>query len=157
MALPDGSLPPGFPKLEKQTREWKCKHKDGPQEGCTKQTPCRTCLNRRSRARGMAKQREARKQLEALTGAQAARFAGQLGNEESWHGLPLRVEVKSGAQCGPVWTRFAAAEAQSKQNHAVGDTKPFVYVAMGQRTSDGLVVFRLSEAARVVEALVNLS
>ena len=103
----------------------------------------------------MRKQREARKALEALTGAQAARFAGQLGNEEAWSGLPLRIEVKSGAIAGPVWTKYAAAEAQSNASKAIGDTRPFVFVAMGQRTSDGLMVCRLSELARVVEALVN--
>jgi hypothetical protein len=103
----------------------------------------------------MLKQREARKALEAVTGTQSARFVGQLGNEESWHGLPLRVEVKSGAQVGPIWTRYAAAEAQAETNHAIGDPRPFILVAMGQRTSDGLVVVRLSQLARFAEALVN--
>lgn len=103
----------------------------------------------------MRKQREARKALEALTGAEAARFAGQLGNEEAWSGLPLRVEVKSGAIAGPVWTKYAAAEAQAAQSKAIGDVRPFVFIAMGTRTSDGLMVCRLSELARVVEALVN--
>lgn len=103
----------------------------------------------------MRKQREARKALEALTGAQAARFSGQLGNEEAWTGLGLRVEVKSGAVAGPVWTKYAAAEAQSNASKAIGDVRPFVFIAMGTRTTDGLMVCRLSELGRVVEALVN--
>lgn len=143
---------PGFPRLDKQTRPWFCKQED---ESCTRAKPCNSCRGRRSRNSGMRKQREARKALEALTGAEAARFAGQLGNEEAWHGLPLRVEVKSGAIAGPVWTKYAAAEAQSAATKAHGDIRPFVFIAMGQRTSDGLMVCRLSELARVVEALVN--
>jgi hypothetical protein len=146
-------VPEGFPRLDKQTRPWNCK------KGvttCTREAPCSSCRGRRNRQSGMRKQRDARKALEQLTGAEAARFVGQLGNEESWAGLPLRVEVKSGAQVSPIWTRYAAAEAQSENNRALGDVKPFVMVAMGTRTSDGLVVFRLSQFANVVEAVVNL-
>lgn len=143
----------GFPKLEKQTKPWTCRRDD---TTCTRTKPCNACRGARNRRSGMRKQREARKALQQLTGAEAARFVGQLGNEESWTGLPLRVEVKSGAQVGPVWTKYAAAEEQSETNHAIGDARPFVLVAMGTRTTDGLVVFRLSQFARVVEAVVNL-
>ncbi len=103
----------------------------------------------------MRKQREARKALEAVTGVDANRFVGALGNEENWR-LPLRVEVKSGAQVNPIFTRFLAAESQSEANRAQGDTRPFVMVAMGQRTTDGLFLCRLSQLAAVVEGLVNL-
>jgi len=102
----------------------------------------------------MRKQREARKQLERVTGKKATRFITQAGNEELWR-LPIRVEVKSGAWCSPVWTKYAAAEAQAGNAKATGDARPFCFVAMGQRTSDGLFVCRLSELARVVEALTN--
>jgi len=101
----------------------------------------------------MTKQRAARKALEALSGSEAARFVGQLGNEEAWSGLPVRVEVKSGAQVGPVWTRFLAAEIQAHQSKAVGDLRPFVFVAMGRGTTDGLVVVRLSELEAVLSSL----
>ncbi len=104
----------------------------------------------------MVKQRQARKALEVVTGTQAARFAGLTGNEETWR-LPVRVEVKSGAIAGPVWTKYAAAEAQSNASKATGDTRPFLAIFMGTRTSDGLVVCRLSELGRVVEALVDMS
>lgn len=143
----------GFPKLDKQTRPWSCRKDD---EACTRTKPCNTCRGARNRRSGMRKQREARKSLEALTGAQAAQFAGQLGNEEAWSGLPIRVEVKSGAQVGPIWTRYAAAEAQSEATRAIGDTAPFCMVAMGQRTSDGLFICRLSKLGDAVHALVNI-
>jgi hypothetical protein len=103
----------------------------------------------------MRKQREARKALEQLTATSAARFVGQLGNEEAWAGLPLRVEVKSGAQVGPIWTRYVAAERQAERSLAVGDVRPFLLVAMPAGVSDGLVVCRLSQFAHVVEAAVN--
>lgn len=149
----DEPLPEGFPKLEKQTRPWCCKKAD---PVCSRSKPCRSCLGARNRRSGMRKQREARKALEALTGAQAAAFAGQLGNEESWTGLPLRVEVKSGAQVGPIWTRYAAAEAQSEASRPSGNTDPFCMVAMGQKTTDGLFICRLSKLGDAVHALVNL-
>jgi hypothetical protein len=144
-------LPPGFP-IPKETRPWNCRRQE---PSCTRSKPCHSCRGARNRRSGMAKQRQARKALEAVTGTHAARFAGQLGNEESWSGLPLRVEVKSGAQVGPIWTRYSSAEEQAEQNHAIGDPRPFVMVAMGQRTSDGLFICRLSELARCVEALIN--
>jgi hypothetical protein len=139
--------------IPKSTRLWVC---IGDDPDCSKAKPCRRCLGKRSRRRGMDKQRTARKALEALSATDAAKFMGQLGNEESWTGLPLRVEVKSGAQCGPIWTKYAAAEAQSEAARPIGDPKPFVMVAMGTRTSDGLVLVRLSQLGRLVEALVNL-
>lgn len=148
----DGVMPEGEWPKPKQTRPWACRRDD---PGCTRTVPCAACRGARNRRSGMRKQREARKALEVVTGTQAARFSGQLGNEESWSGLPLRVEVKSGAQCGPIWTRYAAAEIQAEANNAIGNTKPFVLVAMGQRTTDGLLVCRLSQLARVVEALVD--
>lgn len=146
------AVPEGFPRIKGETSPWVCKW-DEP--NCTRSKPGPRCRGARNRRSGMRKQREARKALEALTGAEAARFVGQLGNEEAWSGLPIRVEVKSGAVAGPVWTKYAAAEAQAAQSKAIGDIRPFVFVAMGQRTTDGLFVCRLSELGRVVEALVN--
>jgi NADH dehydrogenase/NADH:ubiquinone oxidoreductase subunit G len=145
-------VPEGFPKVKGETRPWECKKAD---ETCTRSKPCASCRGARNRRSGMRKQREARKALERVTGAEAARFAGQLGNEEAWSGLPLRVEVKSGAQVGPIWTRYAAAENQANASKAIGDARPFVMVAMGQKTSDGLALVRLSELARFVEAVLN--
>lgn len=136
----------------KDSGAWKCRKDD---ESCTRAKPCPSCRGARNRRSGMRKQRDARKALERITGVQAAKFLGQLGNEEAWSGLPVIAEVKSGAQCGPLWTRFAAAEAQALASKPVGSTKPFVFIAMGQRTSDGLIAFRLSQADRVLEAMLN--
>lgn len=145
-------LPEGFPRVEKQTRPWSCRRDD---PDCTRTRPCASCRGARNRRSGMRKQREARKALEQLTATSAARFVGQLGNEEAWAGLTVRVEVKSGAQVGPIWTRFVAAERQAERSRAVGDVRPFLLVAMPAGVSDGLVVCRLSQFAHVVEAVVD--
>jgi hypothetical protein len=142
-------LPEGFPRLDKQTRQWTCKKDD---EACTRQQPCASCLGARNRRKGMRKQREARKTLETTFQAEAAKFIGQLGNEEAWHGLPIRVEVKSGAQVRPIWTRFIVAEEQSQRSRAIGDNKPFLMVAMADHTTDGLAIVRLSQLAALLEA-----
>lgn len=142
-------VPDGFPKFEKQTRPWVCKKDD---QACTRQKPCRSCLGARSRRKGMRKQREARKDLEQTFQAEAAKFVGQLGNEEAWHGLPVRVEVKAGAQVRPIWTRYIVCEEQAQRSRAIGDNRPFVMVAMADHTSDGLAVIRLSDLTRVLEA-----
>lgn len=145
-------VPEGFPKLDKATRPWVCK-KDV--ESCTRTKPCPSCRGRRNRRSGMTKQRQARKHLEVLTGKKAGRFSTQTGNEENWV-LPIRVEVKSGAVAGPVWTKFAASEAQAEAVKPHGDPRPFAAVFMGTRTSDGLLVVRLSELERVLDALVEV-
>jgi hypothetical protein len=134
------------------TREWKCRKNTA---GCTRTKPCKSCLGRRSRRSGMTKQRQARKALEQITGKAAGRFSTQTGNEENWN-LPVRAEVKSGAIAGPVWTKYAAAEAQSEATRPHGDMRPFVFIAMGTRTSDGLLVCRLSKLPQVLDALVEL-
>jgi len=60
------------------------------------------------------------------------------------------VEVKAGAQIGPIATRFAAARAQSEASKALGDIRPFLMVAMPDGTSDGIVLMRLEEFAELV-------
>lgn len=144
---------PGFPRLSKPeaTKPWDCP-KDDPL--CTKVTPCNSCRGRRSTQSGRRRQHQARRMLERLTGTLATRFLTQAQNEERWR-LPIRVEVKSGKQTDPIWSKYAAAEAQSNAAKAAGDSRAFVFVAMGSRTSDGLFVCRLSALDRVVEALVN--
>lgn len=67
------------------------------------------------------------------------------GQEESWAGN-VRVEVKSGnSQVGPCVTRFEAAHAQSEAAREPGDLRPTVVVLMGDGSSDGIVMVRLSE------------
>lgn len=130
-------------------RVWTCKWDS---EDCTRSAPCNRCRGARNRRSGMRKQRATRKALEQTFNASAAKFVGQLGNEEAWHGLPVMVEAKSGAQVGPIWTRFLAAESQAHANRAVGDVRPFVMVAMPKGVTDGLVLCRLSQFTDVIEA-----
>ena len=117
---------PGFPRLEKSTRPWVCKKED---PDCTRKVPCRSCLGRRSRRSGMTKQRAAKKTLERLTGTEAGRYSSQTGNEENWR-LSIRAEVKSGKQVEPVRRKYEDARGQSDASKAVGDPRPFVFVAV---------------------------
>lgn len=98
----------------------------------------------------MKKQRVARKAMKVPN----PRFASQNSNEEAWAGA-VRCEVKSGANdTNPIATRFLAAEKQSEASRAIGDTRPFVHIAMPPNMgSEGIVSFRLSDIARVVQDL----
>ena len=107
---------------------------------------CSKCQGKRNRSKGDSKARQARKVLN-ISGVNSR-------HEEHW-GSALRVEVKAGKQVGPVWTRYLLAEGQSEQARAIGDPRPFVFVAMPEGTSDGLVVFRLSQVAAVLDALAE--
>ena len=98
---------------------------------------------RLNKQKGHRKQSLARKALEDLFGSEAL-FHGRKANEEAWTHLPVRVEVKAGAQVKPIETRFLAAEKQSVAAKATGDPRPFVFVAMPDGQSDGLFVCRLS-------------
>lgn len=141
------------PILKEGSKPWVCKFES---PACERTKPCVRCRGARNRRSGMRKQREARKSLEAITGKQAGRFSSLTGNEESWR-LPLRVEVKSGLIAQPVWTKYAASEAQSNAAKPTGDARPFAAVFMGTRTSDGLFVCRLSKLGEVVSALLEIS
>lgn len=139
-------------KEEQVNRGWHCKAE---RDDCTRREPCNSCRGRRNRRSGMAKQRAARKALEVVTGKETARYSTLTSNEEAWR-QPVRVEVKSGAQAGPVGTRFLEAEGQSFASKSQGDPRPFAYVAMPKGWgTDGIFCCRLSELGRVVEALVN--
>ncbi len=115
-------------------------------------TPKQT-LGARNRNSGMRMQREARKRVEQLTGTQAARFVGQLGNEEAWHGLPWRVEVKSGKQVQPAVSSYLKAKAQSDVNHAQGDPRPFVHIIKLQR-QPAVAVIALDDLPAVLACVV---
>tara|TARA_B100001939_G_scaffold342658_1_gene354100 strand:+ start:2053 stop:2565 length:513 start_codon:yes stop_codon:yes gene_type:complete len=106
---------------------------------------------RRSRNKGMRKQNEARKQLRVPN----ARFRSNMGNEENWRG-ELRFEVKAGKQIQTIWTKFLKMEEQSNANQAEfgSGKKPFVGVLKPDGTSDGLVMFRISDIENVVTGFV---
>lgn len=111
-----------------------------------KQPVSETANQRRGRLnkqKGHRKQSLARKALEDLFGAEAL-FHGRKANEEAWTHLPVRVEVKAGAQVKPIETRFLAGEKQSDAARATGDPRPFVFIAMPDGMTDGLFICRLS-------------
>jgi hypothetical protein len=98
---------------------------------------------RLNKQKGHRKQSLARKALEDLFETEAL-FHGRKAEESHWTHLPIRVEVKAGAQVKPVETRFLAAEKQSDAARATGDPRPFVFIAMPDGMTDGLFVCRLS-------------
>lgn len=102
---------------------------------------------KRNRTKGDSKARRARKKL----GLSATGNAGTR-HEEHWGGL-FRVEVKAGAQVGPIATRFANAKAQSEASKSFGDIRPFLMIAMPDGMSDGIVLMTLEEFAELVSLL----
>lgn len=102
---------------------------------------------KRNRTKGDSKARRARKKL----GLSATGNAGTR-HEEHWGGL-FRVEVKAGAQVGPIATRFANAKAQSDASKSLGDIRPFLMIAMPDGTSDGIVLMTLEEFSELVSLL----
>jgi hypothetical protein len=102
---------------------------------------------KRNRTKGDSKARRARKKLGlAATGNAGTR------HEEHWGGL-FRVEVKAGAQVGPIFTRFLAARAQSEASKSLGDIRPFAMIAMPDGSSDGIVLMSLDEFAELLSLL----
>ena len=99
---------------------------------------------KRNRTKGDSKARRARKKL----GLSATGNAGTR-HEEHWGGL-FRVEVKAGAQVGPIATRFVAAHTQSNASKSLGDVRPFAMIAMPDGMSDGIVLMTLEEFAELV-------
>ena len=100
--------------------------------------------------KGRRKQNLARKKLKIPD----TKFRSQMGNEESWQG-EVRVEVKAGKQVQTLWTKYQKAYEQSDANRRIGDTRPFMFVAMPDGTSNGLVVVELDKLDEVVFALLE--
>jgi len=100
--------------------------------------------------KGRRKQNLARKKLRIPD----TKFRSQMGNEESWQGQ-VRVEVKAGKQVQTLWTKYLKAKEQSDTNTRIGDTRPFMFVAMPDGTSNGLVVVELDKLDEVVFALLE--
>src|SRR3982751_5314905 len=119
----------------------------GKLEGHVRLCPCKRCQGGRNRTKGLNHQRKAAKALSIPKGASM-----RSGQEEHWGGA-VRVEVKSGAQCGPIITRFRLYEAQSETQRAIGDHRPFLAAVSHDGLSLG--IFRLSQAAEVAAALAD--
>ena len=145
----EGQMGIGQSNSQKNARGM-CPNTDKPKRQCD----CRTCINRRNRSKGRRKQNMVRKKL----GIPDRKFHGADAHEENWRSA-VRIEVKAGKQVGPIATRFDKAEAQSGENvkNQVGGGrgKPFMMVAMPDDTSDGIVLFRLSQLREVVEGIIE--
>jgi len=100
--------------------------------------------------KGRRKQNLARKKLKIPD----TKFRSQMGNEESWQGQ-VRVEVKAGQQVKTIWSKYLKAKEQSDTNTSIGDTRPFLFVAMPDGTSNGLVVMELDKLEEIVFALIE--
>jgi hypothetical protein len=104
----------------------------------------------RNKQKGRRKQNLARKKLKLPD----TKFRSLMGNEESWGGL-VRVEVKAGKQIQPIWTKYLKAKEQSDKNVAIGDNRPFLFVAMPDGVSNGLVIIELDELENSIIALLE--
>lgn len=111
---------------------------------------CPRCKGWRNAKKGRRGQAKARRALDL----KPERFAGRLGNEESWNASNLRVEVKSGAQVNPIARLYVEARNQSDAKRPIGDNRPFTYVAVPDGSSP-LVVFRADDLREAVYALVE--
>lgn len=109
--------------------------RNGHARGCDA-ARCASCRGRRNRKGGLAKQNQARKAL----GVPGNRYGDT--NEERWSDDVFANEVKSGDQCGPLFTWWRKVEAQVRANEADhgSERRPVRAVAMPSGTSRGLVV-----------------
>jgi hypothetical protein len=101
-------------------------------------------MGKRNRLKGDSKARVARKAL-GIGGSNTR-------HEEHWGG-GLRIEVKAGAQVGPIWTRFRDARNQSEVHRPIGDHRPFVMVAMPDGQKSGLIIISLDDLGAVAAAI----
>ena len=114
---------------------------------------CRTCINRRNRAKGRRKQNMARKLLKIPNN----RFHGADAHEENWS-TGLRVEVKAGKQVEGLSKVFYKSKKQSDLSHQSfgGSSKPFVQMSMPDNSSKGIISFETDNIENVcVEILKN--
>ena len=83
---------------------------------------CRACIAGRNSRRGKRLHRAVANKIGASTGY------GTSSHEESWvH--EWRCEVKTGKQISPILTRYLDARSQSNSSRAIGDVRPFVFIA----------------------------
>lgn len=98
---------------------------------------------KRNRAKGDSKARKARKLM---------RLAGPNTRHEEHLRGPVLTESKAGAQVGPIWTRYRDARAQAEASRAIGDSRPFVFLAHPDGTSEFLIVVSSRDWKNVVAA-----
>lgn len=101
--------------------------------GHPRQCTCPKCLAGRNSRQGKAAHRRIARELGAATSGR-----GSSSHEESWvHAF--RLEAKTGAQAGPVITRYKASRAQSEVSRAIGDNRPFAAIYDSRRKGDPVV------------------
>jgi len=108
---------------------------------------------RRSRVKGLSKQRTARKRLGV---APSHKFGD--GNEERWHDALFANEVKAGKQIQAAVTAWVRIEAQVRSNEADFGSirKPARAVLMPDDWgNEGLVMMRLSAWEQLVKPAMN--
>lgn len=111
---------------------------------------CYSCRGRRNRNKGKTKQRQARRGLEKTFQQIAGPSMVSTSNEETWR-LPVRAEVKAGGMAKTVDTFYRNTKAQADADKAIGDSRPFLAVAMVDGSTDGLAVIRLSDLVQLFE------
>nr|BAR34121.1 hypothetical protein [uncultured Mediterranean phage uvMED] len=72
-------------------------------------------------------------------------------HEEGWMDGWMRVEVKAGKQIQTLWNKYLKAKEQN-DNNLPDDKRPFVFVAMPDGTSNGLVCIALDDVDEFVVA-----
>lgn len=111
-------------------------------DGCVRGCPCRRCLGRRNRRKGLSKQSQARKAL----GVQSQKFGD--ANEERWADSLFANEVKAGAQIRPAvnaWLRIEAQIVANEPDFGRANKHPrAVLMPDGFPKDEGLVMVRLS-------------
>lgn len=122
-------------KERQLARPWVCKAGNDP---CSRTAPCRSCLGRRNRRKGKEAERKARR----ILGVQRLPSGAAQVGEEAWRDLHFIDECKSGAQAGPVGTRFLAMEGQALANKAIGDQRKFRAIWKPKGWGDVIVGFR---------------
>ena len=93
-----------------------------------------------NKRKGRRKQYEAMRQLSI----HEPKLQYLRAHEEGWKDGFMRVEVKAGKQVQTLWNRYLKAKEQSDTN-LPDDERPFVFVAKPDGTSDGLVIFAMSD------------
>lgn len=140
----------GYIEKSSHRKPWSCRFGD---PDCTKAKPCRRCRGRSARRKGKDRERVVRKDLERALDRLAVRTQGAATvGEEAWHGLPVRVEVKSGTRVKGLGTLFLKAEKQSEDARPVGDVRPFVMDAEPDGMGDGIILIRRSTLRAVLDA-----
>lgn len=133
--------PCGFPSCTQFGKPLKSGH--------VKFCPCPKCRAGRNSRSGKARHRKLARELGAVGVGR-----GATSHEESFM-LPWgRVEIKTGAQAGPVWTRFHNARSQSETSRPYGDARPFVGIFWtGKKGEPALAVVTVGELQALLAEL----